>query len=203
MALRAFFLCVFALNVCSNCVAQDYGAMIQQQLQAGNNLAQQMQQYEQNIVQQNMQNPQVQAMYQQHLAQGGQMSFEQFAYSYAATGGFTPQGMQYHNQNERNIQQRESAAIQAYRQNQANNAQALQQMHESNANIAHHRGNLLNGTTDYVDPSTGQQYNLPHTTQPNNYYYDQGNQQMYYNDPSGNYHREDQNGYWYQLQEAE
>lgn len=195
---------LFALfSVSQNCFAQDYQAMIQQQLQQGNALANQMQQMEGGIVQQNMQNPQVQQMYQNYINNGGTASFQQFAYSYAATGGFTPEGRQIWNQNEARIQRNEQQAVQRYRDNQAQNYQAMQQMNQRNDEIARARGNLLNGTTDYYQPGTNNQYNLPHTLQPNNYYYDQGSGQNFYRDPQGNYQRQGQDGYWYGLQEEE
>lgn len=183
--------------------AQDYDTMLQQQMQQFNQLNQQMQQHETNIVQQNMQNPQVQAMYQNYLAQGGTISFQQFAYNYAATGGYTQEGMAYYQQNERNIQQQEQAAINAYRQNQTQNAQAMQQMHQRNADIAHQRGNLLNGTTDYYDNSNNTQYNLPHTTQPNMNRYDAYTGDNFYRDGQGQYQRQDANGWQYDLEEVD
>ena len=64
--------------------AQDFDAMIRQQLQAGQALSMQMQQAEQQIVQQTMQNPDCQAKYQRHIASGGTLSYPQFAYQYAA-----------------------------------------------------------------------------------------------------------------------
>lgn len=184
-------------------LAQDYGAMLQQQMQQFNQLGAQMQAMEQQIVQQNMNNPQIQAMYRNYLAQGGTMSFQQFAYNYAATGGFTAEGMARYRQNEMNIQQREQAAINAYRQNQAQNNEVLQQRHRRNAEIAHQRGNLLEGTTDYRDPATGTQYNLPHTAEPNSWSHNPNTGENFHRDGLGNYRRQDPNGYWYDLEEDE
>ena len=186
-----------------NSPAQNYEAMLQQQLQQSAMLAQQMQQAQADLVQRNMQNPQVQAMYQQHLAQGGSMSFDQFAYNYAATGGFTAEGKARYFQNEQNIQRRDQAAMNDYRANQAANAQALQQMHERNNQIAHQRGNLLNGTTDYVDPSTGSRYNLPHTAQPGDVYQDPNSGDPFAMDQHGDYYRGDNDGSWYGLEEEQ
>ena len=182
-------------------LSQNYEAMIQQQLQQGNAMADQMRQMEQGIVQRNMQNPQVQAMYQNYINSGGTMSFEAFSYNYAATAGFTPEGKAYYNQNENNIRQREMDAVNRYRQSQAENAQVLQQMHQGADNRARAVGNLMSGTSDYTDPGTGAQYNLPRNNQPDSYYHDQGTGQTFYNDPSGNYYREDPNGYRYELDE--
>ena len=209
------FLRTAALLICSAAfsrpaTAQDLNAYMEQSMrqnqaimdqyqQQGQALAGQMQQNEQNIIQNNMQNPQVQAAYMQYRNSGGSADFQTFAYQYGATAGFTPEGMDYYNQNEHNIQQRDNAALQAYRQNQAANAAAMQQMHDRNSEIAHQRGNLLNGTTDYTDPNTGAQYNLPHTQQPDSYYYDRGTGESFYNDPQGNYFRQDNNGWMNQV----
>src|SRR5205823_5656899 len=126
--------------------------MIQEQLQRGQMMNQQMQQQQAGIVQQNMQNPQVQAMHQDYIHRGGTMNFQQFAYNYAATGGFSAEGMARYNQSEQNIQQNERSAYDAYRQNQQQNSQVVQQRFDRESEIAHQRGNLLSGTTDYSDP---------------------------------------------------
>ena len=120
----------------------------------------------------------------------------------AATGGYTSEGMARYNQNERAIQQRDQQAIQDYRQNQNQNYQAMQEMHQRNAEIAHHRGNTLQGTTDYRDPSTGNTYNLPHTNLPNSYY-NPNTGDTFYGNPQGNYQRQGMDGYSYDLEEDE
>lgn len=203
---RHFYACVPFLCAAwtTDVSAQDYGQMLQYHLQQDANLTAQMQQMQSNIVNQNMNNPQVRQMYQQHLAQGGQMSLEQFAYAYAATAGFTPQGLQTFQANERNIQARDQAALQAYRQNQMQNAEVYRQMHERNAAIAHHRGNLLSGTTDFYDPRTGQQYNLPHTWQPNTVYTNPDTGQGFYANEQGSYFADDDGDGWFgSLEEVE
>jgi exonuclease VII large subunit len=191
------------LGAATPSAAQDYGAMLQQQMQQFDQLGQQMQAHEGQIVQQNMQNPQIQAMYQDYLAQGGTLNFQQFAYQYAATGGYTQQGMANYQQSERAIQQREQAAIQAYRENQAQNAQAMQQMYQRQDDIAHQRGNLLNGTTDYYDPGTGAQYNLPHTVPSNTSLYDPSTGETFDRDEQGFYQRQDPNGWRSDLEEVQ
>ncbi len=199
--LAVLAICSFQL---SSAHAQDYGAMLQQYMQQNNALTQQMQQTQNAIVSQNMNNPQVQAMYQQHRAQGGTMSFEQFAYQYAATAGFTPDGIARYNQSERGIQQRDAQSIQAYRDNQARNAQAQQQMYqEQNERFARQRGNVLSGTSDYRDPSNGQSYNLPNTGAPGAGYYDPYSQQNFYQGQGNSFYRQDPNGYDYELEEEE
>lgn len=187
------------LNEYLNQSMQQNQAIMNQYMQQNQALDAQMQQGLQDIVQSNMQNPEVQAAYQQYRNSGGTADFQTFAYQSAATRAFSPEGTAFYNQNERNIQQRDQASLQAYRNNQNMNNAAMQQMHQRNSEIAHYNGNLLNGTTDYTDPTTGNQYNLPHTLQPDSYYYDQGTGQNFYNDPQGNFYRGDGNGWYNQL----
>ena len=202
--LRSFLnMIALFLVIAAHAKADDYGAMLQQSLQQSDQLTQQMQQAEGNLIQQNLQNPQVQAMYQQHLAQGGTMTPEQFAYNYAATGGFSPEGMANYNRTTQDIQQRDQAAINAYRDNQQRNYNDRQNSNQRNDEIAHQRGNLLNGTTDYVDPNTGAQYNLSHIAQPNTQTYNPNTGESFYLDNQGNYQRIDQNGWQNGLEEVE
>lgn len=183
--------------------AQNYEAMIQAEQQKMAAMNAQMQQMQNNVVSQNMNNPQVQQMYQQYRAQGGMESLEQFAYRYAATGGMTPEGTAFYYNNERNIQARDAAAVQAYRNNQMQNQAAITQQRQDSADWqARANGNILAGRSDYVDPATGAVYNLQNT-QPNQWTYDQYTGQQFYQDPSGNYYRGDQNGNWNEMQEAE
>ena len=184
--------------------AQDIDSMLQQELQKSAAMTEQMQQMQNGIVNQNMQNPQVQAMYQNYLASGGTMSLQDFAYQYAATGGFSERGKQIYNDTTRNIQQRDQAALDDYRQNQQQNNQAINDMRwDSEDRTARARGNLLNGTTDYVDPNTGQTYNLPHTAPGGSQYYDPNSGDYFNNDDNGNYYRQDSEGYSNELEEAE
>jgi len=70
----------------------DYNAMINQSMANLNNIVKQAEQRGQQAVQQAMNDPRCKAMYQQHQQQGGRLSYQQFAYEYARTGGFTPEG---------------------------------------------------------------------------------------------------------------
>lgn len=199
----ALLLPVILAGISDSALCQDYEALMRQYQQQDAELSARMRQTEQNIVQQNMQNPRVQEMYQQHLAAGGRSSFQDFAYSYGATGGFTQEGMKRWNESERNIQQRDQAAINDYRQNQQQNQQALTDMYNRQNEIAHQRGNLLNGTTDYVNPQTAQQYNLPHTAQPGAVLQDPSGGQTFRRDGLGNYQQGDNFGNWQDLEEDE
>ena len=186
-------------------VAQDYGAMLQEALQQNNLLTQQMQQTESQIVQQNMANPQIQQQYQDYRSSGGMMSFEQYAYGYAATGGYSEEGKQIYYQNERDIQRRDAANQQGYLDHQRNLGQQIAEDRQRSADWrSRHTGNLLSGTSDYVDPRTGTVQNLPNTVQPNTVLQDpHGYGQPYYVDPTGSYYQRDNSGYWNELQEVE
>ena len=152
---------------------------------------------ENSIVSRNLNDPRVQAMYRQHLAQGGRSTPQQFAYRYAATGGFTPQGIAYFNATEARNRAGEMNALHGLRQAQAARgvAQAnyMAGFQQNNAEF----GNLLMGNSTYTNPNTGSNYVLPHTLQAG----------QPYRDATGNYFQTDargnkyiyNNGWWYPL----
>lgn len=162
--------------------AQDFTAMYDQVV-AGNNAY--YQQLTNGIVSQNMNNPQIQMAYQQHRAQGGGYSFEQFCYMYGATGGFTPQGMSYYNQVEGNIAAQQQQAWSSYQQSQQNSAQAMQNWRNGYYQNQNEAGNVIQGNQTYYSQNGASQV-LPYTWQPGHYYY---NNQNYYVDPSYQYYR--------------
>lgn len=140
----------------------DYGAMIQQQQQIMRQQQQQMQQHEQQIVGQVMQDPRFPGMYQQHRAQGGQMSPQQFAYWLAATRWGSPDGVRAFANSERANQQREFDSVRGLRDAERQRGDA--QMGWSNG---YHRNNnefgrTLQGNSTYLLPN-GQPIVLPHT----------------------------------------
>ena len=149
------------------------------------------------IVNQNLNNPRIQAMYRQHLAQGGRYTPQQFAYLYAATAGFTPQGTAYFNATEARNRTAELNSLNGLRQAQAARGVAqANYMAGFQANNAEF-GNLLMGNSTYTNPNTGASYVVPHTTQA----------YQPYRDSIGNYFQTDargnkylyNNGWWYPL----
>jgi hypothetical protein len=75
-------------------LAEDYDDLLQEQIEEAN---EKMQQTKEDIVEQNLDNPQTEEMYEQHLEQGGTMSEEEFAYMYGATGGQTQEAINRYN----------------------------------------------------------------------------------------------------------
>lgn len=142
----------------------NYGAMIEQQLERGRQMQGQMAQREQQIIAQVMQDPRAAAMYQQHRAQGGQMSPQQFAYMYAATGGFSREGTAAFQRNEAANGRAEHNTALGLRQAEANRGQAQQGYINGGHAINQEAGNGLQGRGTYVGPN-GQSYVLP-TIQP-------------------------------------
>lgn len=173
----------------------DYGAMIQREQQKQQLMNQQMQQQANAMVQQAMQNPDCQAKYRQHRAQGGQMSFPQFAYQYLATGGFTAEGMARYRQSESANQQKEAAAAQGLRQAQAARGQAQQQYAQGYARNQAEAGEVLRGNSSWVDPTNGRQRALPYLG-PNGGYADPATGQRYWRDGNGQYYVMAGNGAW-------
>lgn len=143
-----------------------------------------------NLIQQNMQNPQIQAMYQQYRMQGGWASFEQFAYMYGATGGFTPQGMNQYNQVSQGIQAQQQQAWSGYQAAQANRAASMNQWQNGYHANQQEAGRVMQGNMTYYGPQGAQE--LPYMVGPG--YYTQHNQ-GYYVDPSYQQHQIQAGGY--------
>jgi len=181
--------------------AQDYNAMIQQQMKAMNDNIARGQQQVNNIVQQRMQDPQVQASYQQYVAQmqrSGQqpMDYPSYTYQYVYTNGFSAQGVAAARANEANNSARERAAVQGVRDAERNRAAAMAQQQQSYSANQQEAGRQLMGNSTYTAPN-GSQTVLPHTWQNNSSHRYQGNN--YHVDTSGQYWVQGSDGYWYAL----
>ena len=116
--------------------AQDYGAMVQQSVNRMNQIIANAQQASNNMVQQRMRDPQVQASYQQHLAQsrasGRQaMDFPTYTYNWIHTRGFTREGIAHAQASENGMRANEMAAVQRLRDAQAGRGAAMQQQRDS------------------------------------------------------------------------
>lgn len=177
--------------------AQDYGAMIQQQMNAMNqNIARGQQQVIQ-IVRQRMQDPQVQAAYQRYVAQSGgrpAMDYPNFTYNYVYTNGFSAQGLAHARANEAGMQAREQSAAQDLRDAQAQRAQAQQTQRDGYSRNQQEAGRGLMGQGTYIAPN-GAPLRLPNTWQKNTSHQHQG--QTYQVDAAGQYHVLGANGWWY------
>jgi len=179
-------LIVLLLVLSSQAWGQDMTQMYNQQVQQQNAY---FQQRVQQMNQANMANPQVQAAYQQYRAQGGAASFEQFAYMYAATGGFSQQGMQNYNQTSQNINAQQQKAWNGYQQAQQQRQQAVGQWQNGYHRNQNEAGYNLTGQATYSTPNGPQVLN--YNNQPGSY---QVNGQNYYMDPNGNYYYIHPNG---------
>jgi len=157
----------------------------------------QMQGIQNDIISQNMNNPQVIAMYNQSAASGQfNGTLEQFAYNYAATAGFTNVQGYYNTSND--IVNKEKNAWAGYQGAVNNYRDAYGNYTGGFSNNMKEAGNGLAGNSTYYGYGNGQV--LPHTWDYNTVNTYQGNQ--YYVDPSGAYWMADPNGSgnWYQLQ---
>jgi hypothetical protein len=180
--------------------AQDFTAMINASLAQSNQMAAQMQRMSANIVQQNMQNPAVQQAYQRHVANARAQgftpyNFETFAYNYAATGGFSAQGVAAYQANEAANNAKVQSAWQGLQQAQQNRANAIAGLNQGFSNNQNTFGNSLMGNSTFVAPN-GYSSVLPHTWQANSYHSYNGN--TYYVDNGGRYYASS-NGYWVPL----
>jgi len=175
----------------------DYGAMIQQTLQQQQMQNAQMQQMEQAVVQRTMQDPNCAAMYRQHQAQGGTLSYAQFAYQYAATGGFTPEGLARFRSSERDNQRREHEAWAGYRSAQDERGAAQQAYMDGYARNQNEAGEVLRGNTSWVDPMSGETRALSYVGP--NTYADPATGRQYRRDDSGQYYVQGADGLWYAM----
>jgi hypothetical protein len=150
------------------------------------------------IVQQNMNDPQVIAMYNQAVRSGQfQGDLATFAYYYAATGAFSPEGKRNYANTSRDITNKQSQAWAGYMGAVDNYRDAYGAYTGGYARNQGEAGKGLMGQSTYNGASGQQQ--LPHTWQPNTSHSYQGRQ--YYVDQSGQYWMVDPNnsGYWYAL----
>ncbi len=162
---------------------------------------QQFQQYENQITYQNMQNPEIQRQYQGYRANGGTGTFENYAFGWAATGGYTPQGWSNWNNSQQQIQQQDRQAIANYH-NYTNNlwTETNNQRREVQDRMAYQRGELLSGNGTYVNPWTGSQQTLPYTSGTGTIHQDYYGHQQFQMDAFGNYWMQNpQTGLWYQM----
>ncbi len=179
--------------------AQNYEAMIQQQMAAMNANIQRGQNQVNQMVQQRMQDPAVQQAWQRYLQQTGgrpAMDYPTFTYNYIYTNGFSAQGIAHARANEQRNQQLEQAAVQRLRQAEQERGNAQQQQRDSYFANQQEAGRQLQGTSTYVAPN-GQPLVLPHTWQRNGTYQYQG--ATYHVDGNGQYHVLAANGWWYPL----
>lgn len=190
-----------ALAATRPALAQDYDAMIRQSMGRMNQIVGQAQQGAQNIVQQRMHDPQVQASYRQYLARmqaSGQrpMDFPAYTYQYVYTNGFSQAGVAHMRANEANIRQNEHAAAMRLREATAARGQAQQAQRDGYFANQQEAGRQLTGQSTFTAPN-GSRVALPHTWQSNTTHSYQGN--TYRVDQSGAYHVLGSDGWWYPL----
>jgi hypothetical protein len=172
------------LLLVSGAHGQDLTSMYDQQVQQQNAYYQRL---TQTMVQQNMDNPLLQQDYAHYRQQGGQATFAQFCYLYAATGGMTDGGIARYQQNEANIAAQQQQAWSQYQQAQARRSQVHNQYAQGYHLNQQEAGYNLRGQATYQ----GNQQ-LPYSWQSGTYNY---NNSTYYVDPSGQYYEVDPHGW--------
>lgn len=158
-----------------------------------------MQAMQQQIIQQNMNDPNVIALYNQQVAAGlfsGDLAA--FAYKYAATGGLSAQGYSNYNNTTNQIADQYRGAFNDYNQSVQAYRDAYSGYTGGYSANSQEAGRGLMGQSTYQGYGNGQV--LPQTWQPNTYNTYNGN--TYYVDQGGQYYMADPNGsgYWYPLQ---
>ncbi|MFT3954033.1 MAG: hypothetical protein QM722_06455 [Piscinibacter sp.] len=201
-ALVSILAAAAALQLAAPAAAQDYGAMVQQQMAAMNANIARGQQMVNDIVRQRMADPQVQAGYRQYLAQmraAGRpaMDYPTYTYNWIYTAGFSAQGLAHARANEAGIARAEQAKVRELRDAERQRGQAQQQQRDGYFANQQEAGRGLMGQSTYLAPN-GTAFALPHTWQPNTQHSHQG--QTYRVDASGQYHVLGTDGWWYPLQ---
>lgn len=181
--------------------AQDWTAMIQQQMSQTDAMLARGQQQVDGIVQQRMQDPAVQAAYRQHLAAAAAqgrpaLDYPTFTYQYVYTNGFSAQGMAHARATEAGIQAQQRQAMQGVRDAEGDRAAAMQGQRDSYFRNQKEAGHQLLGNSTYTAANGAQQV-LPHTWQANTDHEYQG--RRYHVDAAGQYWVASSDGYWYPL----
>jgi len=192
-------LALMALSLPLLAQAQNFDALIQQQMAAMNANIQRGQNQVNQMVQQRMQDPAVQRAWQSYLQQTGgrpAMDYPTFTYNYIYTNGFSAQGIAHARANEQRNQGLEQAAVQRLRQAEQERSNAQQQQRDGYFANQQEAGRQLQGNSTYIAPN-GQPLVLPHTWQRNGTYQHQG--ATYHVDGNGQYHVLAANGWWYPL----
>ncbi len=190
-----------AVAIAAPASAQDFGAMINQQMSAMNNMLAGAQQQANGFVQQRMQDPQVQASYRAYVAKARAQGmpvqdFPSYTYDYIRTGGFSTGGMAMARASDNANTAKVGQAAADLRNAQANRAAAQAQLNGNFQRNNTEFGNQLMGNSTYYAPN-GQPMVLPHTWQANGTYNYNGN--YYHVDQSGNYYVYGTDGRWYGL----
>ena len=189
-------------TLAARAAAQDYGAMVRQQMDAMNANIARGQQMVGDIVRQRMADPQVQAGYRQHLAQmraSGRppLDYPTYTYHWIYTAGFSAQGIAMARANEAGIARAEQAKVRELRDAEARRGAAQQQLRDGYAANQQEAGRGLLGQSTYLAPD-GSRVALPHTWAPNTQHEHQG--QTYRVDAGGQVHVLGSDGWWYPLQ---
>lgn len=178
----------------------DYDAMIRNVLDGQRKANDEMLRQTQALVAQAMQDRQCQAMYQQHLAAGGTLSFPDFAYQYVATAHFSGPGIARYRDTERDNQRREHDAYLGVLESERNLAGAIAEGNEHFSGNQDEFRRVLGGESTWVDPNGGHRVSLPYVG--DEVPYADQNGYVYQRDAAGHYRVRDLNGYWHDMEPA-
>ena len=161
------------------------------------NMNAQMQARFDGIMQANMNNPEIQRLYQVYLQQGGTLAFPAYCQRYAETGGFTQQGYQHAMATQAQINGQDAARMNAYRQH----SQQLQQSTWEYRNAVQHRwakerGENLSAQAPYVNSHDGSTWQLPTNAAPGQVFCDNASGNHFVMDAHGQYWMNKGQGWW-------
>jgi hypothetical protein len=200
-AIAAASVLVAGLSAAGSAPAQDYGAAINAQMNAMNNMINSGQQQINGWVAQKMRDPKVQAGYRTYVAnaraQGMPVQdFPTWTYNYIYTNGYSAEGKRAAMRNNAINTAKVGQAAADLRAAERARGDAQANMSQHFSNNQNEFGNQLQGNSTYYAPN-GQPMVLPHTWQKNGTYNYNGG--TYHVDQSGQYHILAADGYWYPL----
>lgn len=181
--------------------AQDFGALIQQQMNQMNQMLNQGQAQVNQMVQQRMADPAVRQGYQQYLQQMQSqgrppMDYATYTYYYIYTRGYSREGVAHMNRVESGNRAAEMEKVAGVRQAERNRGESMQAQRDSYFHNQQEAGRGLMGQSTYQGGG-GFQRQLPHTWQPNTTHQYQGH--VYHVDASGQYYVRGTDGWWYPI----
>lgn len=175
----------------------DYGSMLDELLQKDEQLRQQLAAYEREVTEKAMADPLCKAIYERQGGSG--LDYPQFAYLCWATRYFTPDGIAYFQQTERNNWNKERLAVIDLRRMEAIRGEAQNDLNATVQNNNVEFGSVLVDKNTYIDPYSGATVELPTFSEPNQNHWDPATQAYYTMDGMGQIMKW-QNGAWQVIQ---
>lgn len=177
----------------------DYGEMLRQKQLEIDAFNRMLAERERQVIQQAMADPLCTKLFEGHQQQGGQMDHPSFAYLCWATQYFTPEGIAYFQQVERDNWKKERLALIDLRKMEAVRGDAQNTLNNTIANNDSKLGGINADSATVFDPFSKQNVVLPTFSEPNERLWDAQQQRWYTMNAGGTYFVWHE-GAWHELQ---